>query len=80
MSFKFREHRGSLDESMKTVVELPDRAALLAHINTFLEPWGEKVEDSQLQVTKHCYDSRIEWDTHIVTGPNGVLGFTNGPV
>ena len=36
----FREHRGSLAASKKTEVELPDKAALVAHIRTILEPFG----------------------------------------
>lgn len=39
---RFREHRGSLADSKKTEIELPDKAALVAHIRTLLEPFGAK--------------------------------------
>ena len=36
---KFREHRGSLADSLKTGVELPDRAALLEHVRKLFTGW-----------------------------------------
>jgi len=69
---KFREHRGTLDDAMKTVVELD---ATLPALAAFL-----KVKPKQLQVKKYVYDDRIGWDTYIVTVDGQAVGFTDGPV
>lgn len=85
---KFREHRGTLADSMQTQVELPDRAALLAHIAKLLEPFGYKFEPSWVHVEPYAWyeadkaywDKRVRWHTYIVTLDGyGVLGFTDGP-
>jgi hypothetical protein len=80
---KFREHRGGLAESMQTVVEVADHAALLAHIRKLAELWPTfpPVNEKTVQIKPYGYDARIGWHTHIVTLDNyGVLGFTDGPV
>ena len=75
----YRDHRGGLAESMETVVELEDRAALDAHIATLLKPWGKIVTPDQIHSKWYCLDPRIGWDTWIITVKDyGVMGFTNG--
>jgi hypothetical protein len=75
----YRDHRGSLAESMETVVELKDRAALDAHIAALLKPWGKVVTQDQIHSTWYCLDPRINWDTWMITVDGyGVVGFTNG--
>jgi hypothetical protein len=79
---KFREHRGSLWDSMATLVELPDRAALLAHCQRLLDPFDVQVLDSQLRIEPYTYDDRVRWETWIVSIDGyGVIGFTDdGPI
>lgn len=83
---KFREHRGSLADSMTTVVEVDGFDGLLAHIRKLAEPWPTfpPVSVETVTVTQFIpgdsIDPRTGWDTHIVTlNDYGVLGFTNGP-
>jgi hypothetical protein len=79
---KFREHRGGLSESMATVIDVADRRALVAYVARQLEPFyfTPAEVDAGLAVEPYMYDSRIGWDTHIVTLKRyGVLGFTDGP-
>lgn len=79
---KFREHRGSLAESMETVVVLADHEALLDHIRKLAEPWPTfpPVSPETVHIKPYGPDKRIDWDTHIVTLDGyGVLGFTDGP-
>jgi hypothetical protein len=40
---RFRSQRGSLAESLKTVVEINDAAGLLAHLQKILAPAGARV-------------------------------------
>ena len=79
---KFREHRGSLADSMETVVEIPaTKAALKEEINKALWPYRLQFVESQICVDPYGYDSRIQWDTHIVIVEGyGVFGFTDSPV
>ncbi len=75
---KFREHRGMLDDSMKTVVEVADREALVSLLQSRLRD-GVTFKDEDLKIEPYVYDKRIGWDTYIVTIKGyGVAGFTNG--
>lgn len=58
---RFRLHRGSLDEAMKTMVEMESSVVpLLAHLNAWAEGSFEfKVEDLRLKYTGS--DRRIGW-------------------
>ena len=78
---KFREHRGSLAESMDTVVELEGRNALLRHCQELLAPYQFNFEPEALKVEPYSRepDTRIDWDqTYVVKIDDyGVMGFTN---
>lgn len=79
---RFRMHRGSLDESMKTTVNVDGRAGLAAHIREKFIDLGPIFEDHQLTVDPYNGDDdRIGWnDVHIVTIIGyGVVGFCEGP-
>lgn len=72
----FREHRSSLSESMETVKEIESLDDI--YNSTDFKKY-EIVND--LRIDPYCYDSRINWDTYIVTSPDyGIVGFTNGPI
>ena len=79
----YRDHRGSLNESMKTLTKIKGRGDLIAHLQ---KSWPFTVT-TMLDLRKieikpyHTKpDTRIGWEeTWIVTLPGfGVLGFTNG--
>jgi hypothetical protein len=74
----FREHRGSLDDAMKTCIPLPNtKEALVNHIKS-LNLFDDKSIHSGIVVAPYGYDERIQWNTHIVTILGyGVIGFTN---
>lgn len=82
----FRPHRGGLEEAMKEVVDLPDFAALVAHLNTIhgslnahfgVPPY----KPEQVKVEPYGgFDKRIGWQTYIVTVDGQAVGFTNGPM
>lgn len=74
----FREHRGSLEDSMTTVIELKDRKDLIAHCDRIF-PDCRPIQSDHLQFTACGSDERIGWnETYIVTLRGwGVLGFTN---
>lgn len=78
---RFRQHRGGLDESMRTAVNVSSRQDILDQF----EPWmlgvpaGEKADQSKLCFHYSGYDDRNGWDTYLVTYEGlGVLGQANG--
>lgn len=77
---RFREHRGGLSESMKTIIEVADQAALLDHIRKLAQPWPTfpPVTPKTVHIKPYGWDGRIGWETYIVTLDGyGVLGFTD---
>lgn len=78
---KFRQHRGQLEDSMKTQVMLENWDELRGYIKGLLWEWpsAPPVTDETLHVKHYVKDDRIGWDTHIVTLDGyGVVGFTDG--
>lgn len=57
----FRFHRGGLEESMQTVIEIETFDQLVAHITSNYD-----VPAAKITVSKYIYDDRINWDTYIV--------------
>ena len=79
--FKYRDHRGSLSESMKTVQEFRDKEGLLLFLK---ENYNCSVVLSMetLNISFYCRDTRMDgWkNTHAVSITGfGVVGFTDGP-
>jgi hypothetical protein len=77
----FREHRGSVSESMETLFEfdsIMDFSRHIGHIRPDLV-----IRGSVVGAKYYCgLDSRIGWkETYIVTAePGGVIGFIDGPL
>lgn len=79
----FRFHRGSLEDSMETCVEIKDLEHL---INLIEKSWDIKM--SEISIKPYGKDERIGWDTQIVSikvcaGKNCVtypVGFLNKPL
>jgi hypothetical protein len=81
---KFREHRGSLDDSMATLVELEDRAALVRHVENLHGCFIHNYDFNQLIVKPYFMepDDRCGWkQTWIVSLPGyGPIGYTDSPL
>jgi hypothetical protein len=77
---RFREHRATLEDSLKTLVSVETREALVRHLKTVIWPLtmtDEEIE-RKLVVGPYGYDERIGWQTYIVLlSDYGVLGFTD---
>lgn len=77
---KFREYRGGFADSMATLVELPDRAALVKHVEKLYD-YIENYDFRQLTVTPYFMerDERCGWEhTYIVSLPGiGPIGYTD---
>lgn len=78
MSIKFRFHRGTLKESLQTVVEIGSRAELAERIGREL---GRDVSPESLKIQAYGFDNRIGWDGYMVSVEGwGVAGFIDGPL
>ena len=71
--FLYRDHRGGLAESMQDAREMADFAELKRHL---FRVFGE----GKITVEPYGYDSRIQWNTHIVCHNGRGVGYTNAPV
>jgi hypothetical protein len=61
---RYRHHRGGLDESLETTVEVNTLEELIAHINKDWEVWGKVV--AEIKFDHVGMDERIGWDTYYV--------------
>lgn len=78
---KFRDHKGSLSESMKTVQEFKSKQDLIDYARNELSKFSVEFEDCLLRIRNYGYDKRTGWNTHIVVIEGyGVFGFTDGPL
>ena len=69
----FREHRGTLAESLKTTKNFQTKRELVDYLEKLFE-----IPLNDLVCEFYCYDDRINWETYILTKKNyGVIGFTN---
>jgi hypothetical protein len=76
---KFREHRGSLEESIKTLKEFKTKEELLDFLNKKFKVAIHKINSNPY--FQH-YDRHADWkETYIITiNSGGVLGFTDKPI
>ncbi len=71
----FRLHRGSLDNSMKTVKEVET----LSDIIKYLKEDG-LIDVKSLTCKFYCFDERINWNTYIICSKGQAVGFSNGMI
>lgn len=78
----YRDHRGSLEDSMKTVQEFHTPKELNNHLNTIFSEYGKTVIDVKFEYKG--LDARIGWETYYVLikldGQDefNIVGMSNG--
>lgn len=80
---KLREHRGSLEESLGTSIELPNTMeALIAALRQSIQMPNLEITKDTVHVQWYAYDPRLDPpDVWIVTIKGyGVYGFTDSDV
>ena len=75
--FRYRDHRGMLSDSMRTVQRFSCFDDLFKHLSVS-KVGSFCVED--VKVEHYGYDDRIGWDTYILTINGNAVGFTDGDV
>ena len=61
---KYRDHRGSLSDSMQTEIEVNTINDIIEHLNVFYKDFNEEVEE--IAFVHVGFDDRINWDTYYV--------------
>ena len=78
---KFRFHRGTLEDSMKAVWEVETIDDILQIFKDEFPMLSHLFNQDTVKIKPYGYDTRIEWDTYIVTIMGlGPVGFTDGPL
>lgn len=72
---KFRFHRGSLEDSMKTVIEINTMVELVNAIN---KEFVYDIKETQITFSYASYDNRIGWDTYYVCVDGNAIGMSDG--
>lgn len=62
---KYRDHRGSLSESLLTIQEFETTDELINHLNKDYAPFNKEVEEIKFEYVG--LDDRIGWDTYNVS-------------
>ncbi len=79
MKVLFREHKGSLEDSLQTIKEVDSLKDIQFTMN---EKYFHPI--SNLKSEYYTYDGRISWDTYIITAmleeTRIVIGFTKGDI
>lgn len=75
MKIKYREHRGSFEESMDTVVDVSDMEDLIKYIKN-KQPYLDTSKN--IEIEYYGIDYRNNWITFMVTVDGKVAGFTDG--
>lgn len=75
---KFREHRGTLKDSLETTVELPPVRHVLASYLSRLR--GRRIFAADLSMADdHVWDPRTKWETYTVLWRGQAIGFADEP-
>lgn len=70
----YRSHKGFLNESMQTIVEVNSITELGNHILSQCGSFGDK---AVLEINHYGFDHRIGWNNHTVSVNGCVVGFLN---
>jgi hypothetical protein len=77
----FRWHKGSFEESMKTVVTIKGFDELYLLIKNSLSEFSIEVQKEDISINYYTFDNRISEESYIVTLKDyGVLGWTNSDI
>lgn len=61
---KYRDHKGSLEKSMKTAIEVNSSEEIISHLNKLYNDFGAFI--AEIKFEHVGFDSRTGWDTYYV--------------
>lgn len=71
---RFRFHKGALEDSMKTVIEVDNIENLSIKISEYL---GIKIKSNKIQFKYLSFDKRTDCNTYLVSIKLGVIGYSD---
>lgn len=80
---RFRFHKGSFKESMKTLVDVQNMEDLLVVLNHNRLDFESEILPEHIEINNYGYDGRLKEETYFVrvynpeTNTAGVVGFIN---
>lgn len=79
---RFRFHRGSLADSMATLVEFKDDQEAREHIAGEARDYlnDPSIVADDVTSEPYSYDARIDWDTHLVCIRGYPCGFSDASI
>lgn len=76
---RFRFHRGTLEDSLKTLVNFKNKEELYKIICDSFKDFDFKFNIENIEFKHQGYDERCNWDTYLVHIKNyGVIGQSDG--
>lgn len=78
----YRDHRGSLDGSLKTLREVLSFAELFEYLRDDLAHFGYTLTPDNLIIEPYIPDDRIGWTRQFLVRVAGIgpVGYTDGPL
>mgnify|MGYP003399489751 CR=1 FL=1 len=61
---KYRDHRCTLEESLKTVQEFNTKEELISHLNSIYSQFNRTI--AEIKFEYFGFDSRMQWESHYV--------------
>lgn len=61
---KYRDHKGSLSDSLETTIEVNSIQEIIDHLNSYYNQFGKEVEEIKFDYSG--FDDRVGWDTYYV--------------
>lgn len=61
---KYRDHRGTLEESLKTVQQFNTKDELISHLNSIYRQFNRTI--AEIKFEHFGFDDRTQWDTYEV--------------
>lgn len=61
---KYRDHKGSLSDSLETTIEVNSIQEIIDHLNSYCNQFGKEVEEIKFDYSG--FDDRVGWDTYYV--------------
>ena len=75
---KYRHHRGSLEASLETVIEIHSLDELKKVLMKDRKAQQFSDEVGELTCKHYCYDERIKWNTWLICEDGNAIGFSDG--
>ena len=79
--FRYRDHRGMLEDSLATEQRFESKAKLIQYLQKKIDKYCVTLDCNNIKIEAFGYDKRCGWDNYIVSLDGwGVFGFIDGDI